>query len=67
MSARPGSQDDGLTLFLGGDVMLGRGVDQTLPHPGDPRLEERAVRDARTYVTLAEKVNGAIPQPVDWS
>jgi poly-gamma-glutamate synthesis protein (capsule biosynthesis protein) len=63
MSARP----EGITLFLCGDVMLGRGVDQLLPHPGDPRLEERAVRDARTYVTLAEKVNGPIPRPVDWS
>ena len=67
MSARPGSQDDGLTLFLCGDVMLGRGVDQILPQPGDPRLEERAVRDARTYVILAERVNGPIPRPVDWS
>jgi poly-gamma-glutamate capsule biosynthesis protein CapA/YwtB (metallophosphatase superfamily) len=26
-----------VTLFLCGDVMLGRGVDQILPHPGDPR------------------------------
>jgi len=25
-----------LTLFLCGDVMTGRGVDQVLPHPGDP-------------------------------
>jgi poly-gamma-glutamate synthesis protein (capsule biosynthesis protein) len=47
--------------------MLGRGVDQILPHPGNPQLRERAVRDARTYVALAEKVNGAIPRPVDWS
>ena len=59
---------DGPTLFLGGDVMLGRGVDQILPHPGDPRLWERSVRDARTYVRLAEAVNGPIPAPVgfDW-
>jgi poly-gamma-glutamate capsule biosynthesis protein CapA/YwtB (metallophosphatase superfamily) len=33
---------DGLvTVLLGGDVMLGRGLDQILPHPGDPRLWER--------------------------
>jgi poly-gamma-glutamate synthesis protein (capsule biosynthesis protein) len=30
-----------LTLFLCGDVMTGRGVDQVLPHPGDPELRER--------------------------
>lgn len=54
-----------VTLFLCGDVMLGRGVDQILPHPGDPVLRERHVRDARTYVDLAEAVNGRIPRPVD--
>jgi poly-gamma-glutamate capsule biosynthesis protein CapA/YwtB (metallophosphatase superfamily) len=54
-----------VTLFLCGDVMLGRGVDQILPHPGDPTLRESYVRDARTYVELAEKVNGPIPRPVD--
>ncbi|WP_089297140.1 CapA family protein [Actinoplanes regularis] len=54
-----------VTVFLGGDVMTGRGVDQILPHPGDPWLWERHVRDARTYVELAEAVNGPIPRPVD--
>jgi poly-gamma-glutamate capsule biosynthesis protein CapA/YwtB (metallophosphatase superfamily) len=58
---------DALTLFLSGDVMLGRGVDQILPHPGNPTLYERQVRDARTYVELAIRANGDIPQPVDWS
>jgi poly-gamma-glutamate capsule biosynthesis protein CapA/YwtB (metallophosphatase superfamily) len=46
--------------------MLGRGVDQILPHPGDPTLRESHVRDARTYVQLAEAVNGPIPSPVDY-
>jgi poly-gamma-glutamate capsule biosynthesis protein CapA/YwtB (metallophosphatase superfamily) len=59
--------DDALTLFLCGDVMLGRGVDQVLPHPGNPALYEQMVRDARTYVDLAVRKNGQIPQPVDWS
>jgi poly-gamma-glutamate capsule biosynthesis protein CapA/YwtB (metallophosphatase superfamily) len=59
--------DDAVTLILCGDVMLGRGVDQILPHSGDPTLRERSVRDARTYVSLAARVNGRIPQPVDWS
>jgi poly-gamma-glutamate capsule biosynthesis protein CapA/YwtB (metallophosphatase superfamily) len=59
--------DGAVTLALCGDVMLGRGVDQILAHPGDPTLCERSVRDARTYVTLATRLNGSIPRPVDWS
>jgi poly-gamma-glutamate capsule biosynthesis protein CapA/YwtB (metallophosphatase superfamily) len=54
-------------LFLGGDVMLGRGVDQILPHPSDPALRERSVHDARTYVELAETMHGPIPWPVGYS
>jgi len=53
-----------LTLFLAGDVMTGRGIDQVLPHPGDPELREELVRDAREYVALAEAVNGPVPRPV---
>ncbi|MEU9379565.1 CapA family protein [Streptomyces sp. NPDC048279] len=53
-----------VTLFLGGDVMLGRGVDQILPHPGDPALRETYIHDARDYVGLAEAANGPIPRPV---
>jgi poly-gamma-glutamate capsule biosynthesis protein CapA/YwtB (metallophosphatase superfamily) len=53
------------TLFLCGDVMLGRGVDQILPYPGDPTLREGHVRDARAYVDLAEARGGPIPRPVD--
>ncbi|MET9886475.1 CapA family protein [Streptomyces sp. NPDC006430] len=57
-----------VTLFLAGDVMLGRGVDQILPHPGDPTLPEAYVTDARTYVELAETANGTIPRhaPFSW-
>ncbi|REK90536.1 CapA family protein [Streptomyces inhibens] len=58
---------DLVTLFLCGDVMLGRGVDQILPCPGDPALREGFVRDARDYVELAEAANGPIPRPVDFS
>jgi poly-gamma-glutamate capsule biosynthesis protein CapA/YwtB (metallophosphatase superfamily) len=58
---------DLVTLFLCGDVMLGRGVDQILPHPGDPSLRESYVKDAREYVGLAEQVSGPIPRPVDIS
>ncbi|MGV9278664.1 CapA family protein [Streptomyces griseosporeus] len=54
-----------VTLFLCGDVMLGRGVDQILARPGDPRLREEYVRDARTYVRLVESVSGPVPAPVE--
>jgi poly-gamma-glutamate capsule biosynthesis protein CapA/YwtB (metallophosphatase superfamily) len=53
-------------LFLCGDVMTGRGIDQVLPHPGDARLYEPYIRDARGYVQLAERANGAIARPVDF-
>ncbi len=59
--------DELVTVFLCGDVMTGRGVDQILPHPGDPRLWETQVRDAGEYVELAEAVNGPIPRPVDFA
>ncbi|NEE02840.1 CapA family protein [Phytoactinopolyspora halotolerans] len=51
-------------LFLCGDVMLGRGVDQVLPNAGDPVLDEPFMRDARAYVDLAEKAHGPVPRPV---
>jgi hypothetical protein len=55
-AARVGEVGDRLlTLFLCGDVMTGRGVDQVLPHPGGPELRERYVDDAREYVRLAER------------
>ncbi|WP_043265109.1 CapA family protein [Streptomyces sp. CT34] len=55
---------DLVTVSLCGDVMLGRGVDQILPHPGDPELREPYVADARSYIGLAEAANGPIPRPV---
>ena len=41
-------------LFLCGDVMLGRGIDQILARPGDPNLHEPLVHSAIEYVELAE-------------
>lgn len=52
------------TLFLAGDVMTGRGVDQLLPYPSPPQLHERYVTDARDYVRLAERVSGPLPRGV---
>ncbi len=57
--------DDLVTMFLCGDVMTGRGVDQILPHPGDPRLREDSIGGALGYVALAEAANGPIPRPAD--
>ena len=51
-----------VTLFLGGDVMLGRGIDRILPHPGDPTLHESHARSAELYVRLAEAAHGPIPR-----
>jgi poly-gamma-glutamate capsule biosynthesis protein CapA/YwtB (metallophosphatase superfamily) len=56
-----------LILILGGDVMTRRGVDQILPYPGDCRLRDSHISDARTYVSLAEAKNGPIPRPVTCS
>jgi poly-gamma-glutamate synthesis protein (capsule biosynthesis protein) len=56
-----------LTLFLCGDVMTGRGIDQVHPFPCDPILYEPCVKDAREYVRLAEEINGPLPRPVDFS
>src|SRR3981189_1076708 len=54
-------------IFLCGDVMTGRGIDQILPHPCDPLLHENYVKSARDYVRLAEHVSGAIPRAVNFS
>ena len=51
-----------INLFLCGDVMTGRGIDQILPHPSDPAIHESYMKDARRYVEIAEKVNGPIPR-----
>jgi poly-gamma-glutamate synthesis protein (capsule biosynthesis protein) len=56
-----------LTVFLCGDVMTGRGIDQALPHPSHPRIHEPSVKDAGQYVRLAEAANGPIPRPVGFS
>jgi poly-gamma-glutamate capsule biosynthesis protein CapA/YwtB (metallophosphatase superfamily) len=56
-----------VTVFMCGDVMAGRGLDQVLPHPGDPELREAHARDARAYVDLAERAHGPIPASVSFS
>jgi poly-gamma-glutamate synthesis protein (capsule biosynthesis protein) len=55
-----------MRLFLCGDIMTGRGIDQALPHPANPVLSEPYVRDAREYVHLAEKAHAPIPHPLSF-
>jgi poly-gamma-glutamate capsule biosynthesis protein CapA/YwtB (metallophosphatase superfamily) len=55
-----------MRLFLCGDVMTGRGIDQALPHPVSPVLYEPYVRDTREYIHLAEKAHGPIPRPLSF-
>ena len=61
------SPDRPVRLFLCGDVMTGRGVDQILPHPCDPRLHESYMDSAIDYVRLVEQVVGPMPRAVAFS
>ena len=54
-----------VTLFLAGDVMIGRGMDQALAPSVDPELHERWVTSARRYLELAERAHGPIPEPLE--
>ena len=71
LAAWPGPGSPGpvgsVTLFLGGDVMTGRGIDQVLPRPSSPRLHEAHVGSALDYVELAERAHGSIPRPGSFS
>ena len=60
------SATQSVKIFLCGDVMLGRGIDQILPNSVNPKLYESYVKDARDYMHLAEIKNGAIPKPVSY-
>lgn len=55
---------DPVRLFLCGDVMTGRGIDQILAHPSDPAIHEDYVESALDYVQLAETACGPIPRGV---
>lgn len=56
-----------ITVFMCGDVMTGRGIDQVLPHPSNPLIHEPYMKSAKGYIELAEMANGPIPQSVDFS
>jgi poly-gamma-glutamate synthesis protein (capsule biosynthesis protein) len=53
-------------IFLSGDVMTGRGIDQVLPDPVNPVIYEPYMKSASGYVALAEEIHGHIPKPVSY-
>jgi poly-gamma-glutamate synthesis protein (capsule biosynthesis protein) len=53
-----------ICLSFCGDIMTGRGIDQIMPHPGEPVLRGQRAYDARQYVLAAEKAHGPIEPPV---
>ena len=64
-AARTAPHGRRVTLFMCGDVMTGRGIDQVMRRSVHPQLYEPYITDARDYVRLAEARNGPIPAPVD--
>jgi poly-gamma-glutamate capsule biosynthesis protein CapA/YwtB (metallophosphatase superfamily) len=60
----PPADNKVVRIFLCGDVMVGRGIDQILPCPCSPRLHEDYVHSAIEYVRMAERASGPIPAPV---
>jgi len=65
MAADAGESRSSPTLFLCGDVMSGRGIDQIQARSVPPELHEPWIKNAMDYVRLAERENGPVPQPVD--
>lgn len=66
-STQPLNTSNLITMFMGGDLMVGRGIDQVLPHPSDPLIHELYMKSARGYVELAEQANGPMQKPADFS
>ncbi|MBI3918395.1 MAG: CapA family protein [Betaproteobacteria bacterium] len=56
-----------ITLFLCGDVMTGRAIDQILTFPNKPHLFEPYMRSALGYVDPAEQATGRIKRPVNFA
>ena len=53
-----------IRLFVCGDVMTGRGIDQIMQRPCEPEIHEPYMRSAMDYVLLAERASGPIPRAV---
>ena len=54
-------------IFMCGDVMTARGIDQVLPNPSDPLIHESYMKSAAGYVKIAEEINGPIQKPVNFA
>jgi poly-gamma-glutamate synthesis protein (capsule biosynthesis protein) len=65
-SSNPGRSaargENSVRLFLAGDVMTGRGIDQIMPFSVGRQLHEPRVKRADKYVELAVKANGSLPE-----
>jgi len=53
-----------VTLFLCGDVMTGRGIDQILSFPCNPVIYKPYMKDAREYIEIAESIEIYKNKPV---
>jgi poly-gamma-glutamate synthesis protein (capsule biosynthesis protein) len=58
---------ENVKIFMSGDVMTGRGIDQVLPNPSDPIIHESYMKSAVGYVHIAEQANGPIQKPVSFA
>jgi hypothetical protein len=50
------STDGRITLFLCGDIITGRGIDQVLPHACPPRICEPVLTSAVDCLLLAARI-----------
>ena len=66
LTLRPSLPNRTPILFLCGDVMTGRGIDQVMSHPSNLCLYEPYVESPLEYVVMAERANGPIPKPVNF-
>jgi poly-gamma-glutamate capsule biosynthesis protein CapA/YwtB (metallophosphatase superfamily) len=66
MTRQKNDKSSDLKLFLCGDVMAGRGIDQAFLNSVDPVLYEPYVKDAGTYKRLAEEKNGPFDIPFSY-
>jgi poly-gamma-glutamate synthesis protein (capsule biosynthesis protein) len=55
-----------MKLFMCGDVIAKRDIDEVLPHPCKPHLFESWVRSAVEYVELAERSSGTFGRRLDF-
>ncbi len=67
MSDNHNRRSRSVKLFLCGDVMTGRGIDQILPYPSSPEIYEPYMTSAVHYVKIAERSSGPIPRAVDFA